>query len=85
MRSVICVPCGLTMKPKRNGTYAVEYMDSEKTQPYKLWMSDMLACPNCDTSVLQGWGNAPVREHFDPDFQDVVNDVSTESEVIRFY
>lgn len=75
----ICVRCQRFYRPKKNGFNFVEGMpkegspgrgldEPEKWKPYKLWQGDLWQCAGCGSQVVIGVGNAPLAEHFQPDF-----------------
>lgn len=80
----ICVPCERFYRPKKNGFSFIEGMpesvseakpgkaEPEKWAPYKLWMGDLWACPDCGSEIVVGCGRAPLGEHYQPDFADRV-------------
>ncbi len=44
----------------------------EKWQPYKVWTGDLWRCWGCGAEILNGFGQAPISEHYKTDFADVV-------------
>lgn len=46
----------------------------EEWKPYKLWMGDLWECPDCGHQLISGVGQAPISEHYKPDFADNVRD-----------
>lgn len=74
----VCVPCGVSYRPERNGQDALEIVAG---QPYRLWESDKWKCPSCGHEILTGFGRTPVSEHFERDFEERV---SRREELIRF-
>lgn len=79
----VCVPCQRFYRPKTNGLSFIEGMptgngvqpglrDPENWKPYKLWMGDLWACPDCGAEIVVGAGQRPVAEHYQPDFQQQV-------------
>lgn len=72
MHKEVCINCKRTMKVDYVGAYAIEFMDKELTQPYKLWSCDLVKCPECGFVLATRWGQKPQKEHFEPDFQEFV-------------
>lgn len=80
----ICVPCERFYRPIKNGSAFVEGMPTGginaapgKAQPwtwkpYKLWMGDKWACPDCGAEIIVGVGMNPLSEHYLPGFSDAV-------------
>ena len=70
----ICVKCRRFYRPKKNGTAFIEGMPiygasvpaglaaPELWQPYKLWMGDLWACPDCGSEIIVGTGVKPISE-----------------------
>jgi len=40
--------------------------------PYKLWVGDLWACPDCGAEVVVGCAAFPVAEHYQPEFPELV-------------
>jgi len=36
---------------------------------YKIWHCDIYKCPVCGVEIIGGWGNKPISEHWEKDFQ----------------
>ena len=72
MRPVVCVPCQLFYKPKKNGVSIEEGMPRgtvpETWEPYKLWQGDLLECHGCGAQIVTGFGRLPLAEHYEPDY-----------------
>lgn len=77
------------MRPYRNGVWFIEGMpngngvrpglaEPENWRPYKLWVGDLWVCPTCNARIIVGVGSGPVREHYQPDFADMVVSVGAE-------
>lgn len=83
--SYVCATCGLTMKPLRNGIFAVEMMNN--TDAYKIWSADLLYCPHCESQVIVGFAPYPLMEHFEDGFQEKLDQLEKDDTktVIRFY
>ena len=71
MRPVVCVPCRLFYKPKKNGVEIEEGMPDGAGgwQAYKLWQGDAWLCPGCGSIIIVGVGSKPLAEHFHPNFE----------------
>lgn len=79
----VCVPCERFMRPKKNGFSIIEGMpthngakpgkaEPEAWEPYKLWHADLWACPDCGATIVIGAAAAPLAEHYQPGFADMV-------------
>lgn len=81
MRSLnpICVKCHRFYRAKKNGFYFVEGMpignraepgieNDAKWENYKLWSGDLWECQGCGHLLIEGVGNQPIAEHYQPDF-----------------
>jgi hypothetical protein len=69
--SRVCGSCGVEYAPNLNGVYVVEMMARGRRQvPYKVWIADRLECPHCGNLIIAGFGDAPIRQHFDEDFKE---------------
>ena len=64
-RLPICWPCGLQMRPEKNGVAVIEMA---YFGPAAIWMSDLWKCPECGVEIVSGFGNRPFSEHYQPDF-----------------
>lgn len=53
--------------------------------PYKLYTADLYVCPLCDKEVFAGFGQAPIIEHFDPEYQATVNRYRRKLSVFRYW
>lgn len=73
MRKEVCVKCGRAMQVLFVGATALEYIDAEKTQPYKLWNSDLSGCKDCGHKVIARFADRPASEHFEDDFAQKVD------------
>ena len=81
MPKIICVDCEVEYKPDKNGVYLIE-MAWQPPQPYKIWHSDMWICPSCLHQVIAGFGHQALAEHYQDDFQPLLNSIRDSSAVI---
>lgn len=76
-----CIPCGRFYRAHKTGAYVVESMPEGHRVPpgkahaaewadYKLWMCDLWRCEGCGSVIASGWGQNPVSEHYEPEFND---------------
>lgn len=82
MPKPVCVPCQCFLRMKHSGFYFVEGMpttsfpargkDAEGWKPYKIWVGDLYECPECHTQIVSGFSNAPLTEHYQPEFKSVM-------------
>lgn len=79
----VCVPCQRFFRPTKNGLPFIEGMpdgnhptpglaEPDRWRPYKLWMGDEWACPDCGATIIVGVAHAPISEHYLPDFGSLV-------------
>ena len=83
----ICVKCQRFYRPKKNGVWFIEAMPKvrcatpgnstpEDWGPYKLWRGDLWQCQGCGHEAISGVAREPAREHYMPDFQEVVKEAN---------
>jgi hypothetical protein len=79
----ICVACRRFYRPLKNGVWFLEGMpkdnsaypgtiEPEMWSPYKLWRGDLWRCEGCGHQTISGVAREPLREHYMPDFAEVV-------------
>jgi len=79
MPKPVCHDCKRFYRCVRSGVIVLEQMPSEneaqpgkaeswKWTPYKIWMADLWRCLGCQKEIISGFGQAPVSEHYKPDF-----------------
>jgi hypothetical protein len=81
----VCVPCQRFFRCEKNGFYFIEGMpiagvshpapgtsEPASWTPYKIWAGDLWRCEGCGTTILSGFGRAPVAEHYEPTFAERV-------------
>jgi hypothetical protein len=61
--NVLC-GCGCFMRVKKNSVTVEELMTDGS--PYKLWDADLFECPACGATVITGFGQKPMAEHWQP-------------------
>jgi hypothetical protein len=83
MLKPICVACQRFYRPHHTGRWFVEGMPKpgldgppesgtahpENWQPYKVWNGDEWICHGCGHLIIVGVGHSPVRERYQPDFE----------------
>ena len=85
MPKPVCVKCERFYRPKKNGTTIIEMMpvvpgacpgtsEREKWKPYKLWMSDLWQCQGCGHELVVGFGQNPIAEHYQENFNQQVEE-----------
>jgi hypothetical protein len=88
MLKPVCVSCQCFYRPHRNGYFFTEMMPNgphhgppedrrgtkapELWQPYKLWVGDLWQCPECAHELVVGVIAGPIAEHYQPDFNSLV-------------
>lgn len=79
----VCVPCQRFFRCKKSGFYFIEAMPTTRDttpginepdhwMPYKLWVGDEWECRGCGAVILSGFGNAPIAEHYQENFGEMV-------------
>jgi len=58
-------------KPGENRP-AAGTQEPDKWRPYKVWVGDLWECKGCGTTILAGFGDGPIAEHYQPTFQETV-------------
>lgn len=77
MSGLACVKCRVFLVPKRNGVRVEEGKPLTNDSrgpwgPYKLWAADLSECPACGFQLVHGFGGGPLAEHFQADYEKVV-------------
>jgi hypothetical protein len=52
----------------------------DEWRPYKLWIADLWECKGCGHALVFGYGQPPVAEHFQADFQEQLTAASAKTE-----
>jgi len=70
MKPVVCVPCKLFFKIKKNGVAIEEGMPNGDGSwgPYKLWQGDLWECQGCGAQIVRGFGQQQIAEHYESDY-----------------
>ncbi len=74
MPKIICVKDEVEYQIEKSGGYVIEYVGNPP-QPYKVWSADGWRCPVCGNTVMAGFGNGPLGEHYEESFQDLLQKV----------
>lgn len=80
----ICVPCQRFYRMKKSGFYFIEAMpvngnpepgasQPNNWEPYKVWSGDLWKCEGCGHEIVHGTGIHPIAEHYQKNFQEVVD------------
>lgn len=77
MPAPVCLNCNLEYKLKKSGVFAVEHF-SQPPRPYKIWSADLHQCPGCGHKILKGYGSHCMAEHFQPKFQEMLDQLPPE-------
>lgn len=92
----ICKPCQRFYRPEKNGFMFIEGMPNGKYssgptpagadfpqywEPYKLWRGDLWKCQGCGSEIIVGVAWEPIREHYQPDFEEVVEKLGIKYQV----
>jgi len=81
MPKMVCVKDEVEYQIAKTGGYVIEYFNYPP-RPYKIWMSDAWKCPACGHVIMAGFGNGPISEHFQEDFDEVLDAVK-DSEIAK--
>lgn len=77
----ICFPCRRFFRMRKSGFYFTEgfpvgngrakpgLAEPEKWKPYKLWAGDVWECEGCGATILSGFGQSPIAQHHEGDFE----------------
>jgi hypothetical protein len=74
MPKIVCVKDETEYRIEKSGAYVIEYFGIPP-HPYKIWMYDGWKCPKCGHVIMAGHGDGPISEHFEPDFNDILNNL----------
>ncbi len=66
----VCVACSRELRPEKNG---IGILDMVRGKGYELWDADKWKCPACGIEVIGGFGQGPVRSHFEDRFAQLVD------------
>ena len=71
MPAPVCVPCQRFFRPSHNGVTWEELRQDggDRLAPYRLWMGDEWACPECGTRIIVGHGAVPIAEHYQEGYE----------------
>lgn len=81
---LVCSKCKIELRPKTNGVKVVEYAGFG---PYKIWEADEWECRNCGSTVITGFAQFPIAEHFQPNFSKILQELTENPQtknLIRF-
>ncbi len=84
MPKSICTNCQTEFKPYKNGIYVVE-MFLTPPQPYKIWSADLWKCRGCENEIVVGFGNEPLAEHFEDEFDSFFEMIKKTDTVVYSY
>jgi len=81
MPKLVCVPCHTELKPETSGTLVVE---NASFGPYKVWNADTWKCPVCGHEVVAGFANAPIMEHYEMGFEEMLAEAKMRSKRVEY-
>lgn len=92
MPKPVCVSCRCFYRTEKNGVSIIEGMPVRNGAPrgiagdgwwtpYKLWRGDRWKCPECQHEIVTGFGRDPVAEHYEPQFEEIVEAMQPEFQV----
>lgn len=84
MSKTICIECEVEYQQIKSGNPIIE-MFSNPQKPYKIWSADRWECPKCNHQIISGFGYEPITEHFNNDFEDILNKVKNNEFVVYSY
>jgi DNA-directed RNA polymerase subunit RPC12/RpoP len=76
----VCAKCNKEMRVVKNG---VGVLDMADFGPCKIWDADKWKCPTCGYEIIVGFGQGPIREHFQDDFDRVVTDYRNQNLLVE--
>ena len=65
MAKLVCAKCECELRPETNGVGVIE---TASFGPYKIWDADLWKCPGCGIEIVAGFGQRPIAQHFEEDF-----------------
>jgi hypothetical protein len=73
MAGLVCVACKKFFRVKKQGISIEEGMPlggeaAGMWGSYKLWSADLFECPGCHVQIVAGFGQRPIAEHFQTDY-----------------
>lgn len=85
----ICIPCKRFLKVKKTGFYFIEGMpiandalpgnaEPERWKPYKIWVGDLMECPDCQAQMLAGFSGGPLAHHHEDNFEERVEQLGAD-------
>ena len=84
MPKIVCVTCEVEYRIVKSGGYVIEYF-GRPPRPCKVWSVDGWQCRGCGHKVMAGFGNGPLGEHFEQDFNDLLEKVKLNDWVVNDY
>ena len=84
MPKIICTKCQTEFKIEHNGVYVIE-MFSKPPQPYKIWRADLWRCVGCNSTIIAGFGQRPLGEHYQEDFNKLLESIKATENNLIFY
>jgi len=92
MPKPVCVKCQRFFRCKKNSFNFTEGAPivngappgtaaPEQWRPYKIWASDLWACPGCGVEILSGFGKEPLAVQHEPDFAGLRNRLGADYQV----
>ena len=57
-------------------------MFSNPPEPYKIWQADFWKCLKCNNVIVSGFGQHPIAEHFENNFNQILKKIKEESEYV---
>lgn len=81
MPKILCGKCQKTMKASKIGVTVAE-MFLTPPRPYKLWLADIVTCPECGCQVISNFGDHPIAEHWQDNFAAILAGIES---VIEWY
>lgn len=68
----ICVECRIEYRLEVSGVLAVT-MFQKPPEPYEIYSTDLWRCPVCGHEMLKGFGERPIVQHWEQDFDEILN------------
>lgn len=79
----VCGNCNVFMLCMMND---IGVLEMAHFGPYKLWSADVWRCPECGHTVICGFGQGPVAEHYQEErFKGFIDAYGSRGELVKAY
>lgn len=84
MPKITCVQCEVDYKIVKSGNYVID-MFLDPPQSCKIQNGDRWECPVCGHQVVAGYAQMPLSEHYQDNFEQLLEQVKSHSMTIHCY